>query len=340
MGITIKDVAAAAGTSVSTVSKVINGHYSISEETAARVRRVMQELNYYPNASAQSFARGTTKTIAVLANLAPNTAFQNPHMFEIIAGLEESLSARGYRLQLRGVDPATAYEVAKEVIYRQSADALAIHVSVIAYPLSGLLTKSHFPHIVLGAPNFESQVCWIDNNNVYSGTVAAAYLLSRGYQKIAFIGGQYYDFGSLHRLQGVKQELENAGLQLEDQYIWLGESTRADSFLMTMKLLDHKILPDAIICANNYIAMGCVDALCRKNIRIPQDIGIVAFDDYPLSQVIEPQLTIVDINVRDLGRQAGKLIIDIIKHPNKQIQTYVTTSNIVERKSTRRTNQT
>lgn len=94
------------------------------------------------------------------------------------------------------------------------------------------------------------------------------------------------------------------------------------------------------ICANNYIAMGCVDALCRKNIRIPQDIGIVAFDDYPLSQVIEPQLTIVDINVRDLGRQAGKLIIDIIKHPNKQIQTYVTTSNIVERKSTRRTKQT
>ena len=68
MGITIKDVAAAAGTSVSTVSKVINGHYSISEETAARVRRVMQELNYYPNASAQSFARGTTKTIAVLAS--------------------------------------------------------------------------------------------------------------------------------------------------------------------------------------------------------------------------------------------------------------------------------
>lgn len=144
MGITIKDVAAAAGTSVSTVSKVINGHYSISEETAARVRRVMQELNYYPNASAQSFARGTTKTIAVLANLAPNTAFQNPHMFEMIAGLEESLSTRGYRLQLRGVDTATAYEVAKEVIYRQSADALAIHVSVIAYPLSGLLTNRTF----------------------------------------------------------------------------------------------------------------------------------------------------------------------------------------------------
>lgn len=334
MGVTINDVAKAAETSVSTVSKVINGHYSISEETADRVRKIMQELNYYPNSSAQSFARGTTKTITVLTNLAPNTAFQNPHMFEIIAGLEEALSMRGYRLELRGVDATSVYDVAKDIIYRKSADALAIHVSVITHPLSGLLTKSHFPHIVIGAPNFESQVCWIDNNNVYSGTVAASYLISKNYRKIAFIGGQYYDLSSLHRLQGVKQEIENNGLQLEEQYIWLGESTRTDSFLMTMKLLDQKNLPDAIICANNYIALGCVDALGKKNLKIPEDIGVVAFDDYPFSQIIEPQLTVVNINVRDLGKQAGKMLTDIIRHPNKQIQTYVTTSNIIERKST------
>ncbi|MDO4810474.1 MAG: LacI family DNA-binding transcriptional regulator [Eubacteriales bacterium] len=339
MSVTIKDVAAAAGTSVSTVSKVINGHYSISEETAERVRSVIRELNYYPSSSAQSFAKGSTKTVTILANLAPNTAFQNPHMFEIIAGLEESLGAKGYRLQLCGVDTANVYEVAEEIISRRGADALAIHISVMTHPLSGLLTKLRFPHIVIGVPNFESQVCWIDNNNVYSGTIAASYLLSQGYRRIAFIGGQYYDIGSSYRLQGVKQEIENAGLQLEDQYIWLGESTRADSFQMTMRLLDQKILPDAIICANNYIAMGCVDALCKRNMKIPQDIGVVAFDDYPFSRMIEPQLTVVDINVRDLGKQAGKLLIDMIKHSNMQVQTYVTTSYIVERQSTMQVNQ-
>ncbi|MDY6180305.1 MAG: LacI family DNA-binding transcriptional regulator, partial [Candidatus Faecousia sp.] len=95
MGVTIKDVAKAAGTSVSTVSKVINGHYSISEETARRVRDVIRELNYYPSASAQSFARGATKEVAVLADLSPNRAFQNPHMFEIISGLEETLRSKG-----------------------------------------------------------------------------------------------------------------------------------------------------------------------------------------------------------------------------------------------------
>jgi len=183
-------------------------------------------------------------------------------------------------------------------------------------------------------PNFESQVCWIDNNNVYSGTIAASYLLSQGYRKIAFIGGQYYDLGSSLRLQGVKQGLENAGLQLEEQYIWLGDSTRADGFRMTEKLLEQKSIPDAIICANNYIAIGCVDALHKKGMKIPKDIGVMAFDDYPFSQIIEPQLTVVDINVRDMGNQAGKFLIDIIKHPNMQVQTYVTTSNIMARQST------
>ena len=144
MAVTIKDVAKAAGTSVSTVSKVINGHYSISEETSRRVREVIRELNYYPSASAQSFAKGRTKIVAVLANLAPNTAFQNPHLFEIIAGMEEALRGKGYRLFLRGVDETNAYEVAEEIISRRSADAVAIHVSVLTHPLSALLSRLRF----------------------------------------------------------------------------------------------------------------------------------------------------------------------------------------------------
>ncbi len=334
MGVTIKEVAEAAGVSISTVSKVMGGHYSISEATAQRVRKVMRDLNYYPNASAQSFAKGATQNVIVLANLSPNTAFQNPHMFEILSGLEESLRAKGYRLQLRGVDETTAYEVAEEIISRRSADALAIHVSVITHPLAALLTRLQFPHIVLGAPSFESQVCWIDNNNVYSGSMGASFLVSAGYKRIAFVGGQYYDLGSSNRLQGVKQTLQDAGLPLENRYIWLGESTRFDGHRMTRQLMEEQELPDAIVCANNYIALGCVDAVKELGYRIPEDIGIIAFDDYPFSSMIEPPLTVVDINVRDLGLQAGKFLTQIIRHPNMQVQTYATTSNLIIRNST------
>ena len=104
MAVTIKDVAQAAGVSISTVSKVLNGHYSISEKTVQNVQAVMRELNYYPSANAQSFASGANHTVVLLANLGPNMAFQNPHMFEIIAGMEESLRKRGYRLMLQGTD--------------------------------------------------------------------------------------------------------------------------------------------------------------------------------------------------------------------------------------------
>ena len=241
MGVTIKDVAEAAGVSISTVSKVLNGHYSISEKTAQRVRGIMREMNYYPNANAQSFASGSNHTVVLLTNLAPNAAFQNPHMFEIISGLEEALCKRGYRLILRGADATSACGIAEEIISRRSADAIAVHVGVMSHPLAAVLTRLQFPHIVLGAPDFESQVCWIDNSNTYSGTVAASFLLSRGYKRLAFIGGKSYDLGSALRLQGVKQGLSNAGEKLEDQYIWLGESTRADGFRMAESLLSPEV---------------------------------------------------------------------------------------------------
>ena len=335
MGITIKDVAKAAGVSVSTVSKVLNGHYSISEKTAEHVRAVMRELNYYPSANAQSFATGASRTVVLLADMSVNAAFRNPHMFEIISGLEEALRRRGYRLIIQGTDETSACSAAQEIISRRSCDAIAIHVGVMSPPLSAVLTRLQFPHMVLGMPNFDSQVCWIDHNNTYSGTVAAGYLLSRGYRKIAFIGGKYYDLGSSHRLQGVQQGLSGAGFPLEDQYIWLGDSTRADGYRMTCKLLDQKPLPDAIICANNYIALGCVDALHKQGLQISKDMGVMAFDDYPFSQIIEPQLTVVDINVRDMGAQAAKFLLDIIRRPNTQIQTYITTSNVIPRQSTK-----
>lgn len=335
MSVTIRDVAAAAGVSISTVSKVLNGHYSISEKTADHVRQVMQEMDYYPSANAQSFASGASRTVVLLANMSPDTAFQNPHMFEIISGLEESLRRKGYRLVLQGTDEASACTAAEEIISRRSADAIAVHVGVMSHPLSAVLTRRHFPHIVLGMPDFESQVCWIDNSNTYSGTVAASYLLSQGYRKIAFIGGRHYDLGSAHRLQGVKQGLSNAGVPLEEQYIWLGDSTRADGFRMTAKLLERRPLPEAIICANNYIALGCVDALHKNGILLPEQVGVIAFDDYPFSQIMEPPLTVVDINVRDMGIQAAKFLVDMIRHPNMQIQTCITTSNVIPRESTR-----
>lgn len=334
MGVTIKDVAKAAGVSISTVSKVINGHYSISEETQERVQQVIQELNYYPSASAQSFAKGATRTVTVLTDLGPNITFSNPHMFEIIAGMEETLRARNYRLVLCGSQSSTACEMAEEFISRRSADALAVHVSIMTHQLAALLVRTHFPHIVLGKPTFDSQVCWIDINNISSGIIAAAHLSQEGYRRIAFLGGREHDQNSTHRMEGIRQGLENVGLCLEDQFIWLGDSTPAEGLRMAKKLLNSKPMPDAVVCANNYIALGCVSAIRERGLEMPKQIAVMTFDDHPFSQIMDPPLTVVDIDVRGMGRQAGKFLLEIIRHPNTQVQTYVTTSNLMVRQST------
>ncbi len=334
MGVTIKDVAKAAGVSISTVSKVINGHYSISEETQERVQQVIQELNFYPSASAQNFAKGATRTVVVLTDLGPNTTFSNPHMFEIIAGMEETLRTRNYRLVLSGSQPSAACERAEECISRRSADALAVHVSIMTHQLSALLVRTHFPHIVLGKPTFDSQVCWIDINNISSCIIAADHLAQNGYRRIAFLGGWEHDQNSTHRMEGIRQGLESAGLCLDDQFIWLGDSTPADGLRMAKKLLCCKPMPDAVVCANNYIALGCVSAIREQGLEIPKQIAVMTFDDHPFSQIMDPPLTVVDIDVRGMGRQAGKFLLEIIRHPNTQVQTYVTTSNLMVRQST------
>lgn len=103
---------------------------------------------------------------------------------------------------------------------------------------------------------------------------------------------------------------------------------------MTRKLLTREPLPDAVICANNYIALGCVTAIRELGMKIPGEIAVMTFDAYPFSQIIEPPLTVVDIDVRGMGSQAGKFLMDMIRHPNTQVQTYVTTSNLMIRGST------
>ena len=105
---------------------------------------------------------------------------------------------------------------------------------------------------------------------------------------------------------------------------------------MTRQLLAMRPMPDAIICANNHIALGCMTAIQEAGLRVPTDMGVMTFDDYPFSQMTTPELTVVDIKVRDMGEQAGRLLVDNIRHPNIQVQTFTTNPVLIVRGSTQR----
>lgn len=336
MAVTIKDVAAAAGTSTATVSKVMNGSYSISQETIDRVNRVMKELDYHPNMRARNLSHQANQSIIFIAALGKNMGFLNPHMFEMLCGLEHTLSKKGYSLIVKDVLPSDVAEYVKESADTKVADGFILHASVITKQLDEVIYKNEIPHLVLGMPDFDSHFCWVDIDNKYAGEVAAKYLLTCGYQSIAYIGGTKDDRISMHRLEGVLSVLGRHEVNQSPKYVQYGPSDTESGYEMTKKVLSCKERPGAIVCSNNYLAYGCLKAIYDLGLKVPEDIGVLTFDDYPFSQLLRPMLTVVDIDVYNLGVEAGRNILTIVKKPHMHVQSYIINPSIIQRDSTKK----
>lgn len=338
MSLTIKDVAREAGVSIATVSKVINGKPSISESTRCRVLEVIKRLNYHPNAQASNFAREHSENIIFLAVTEPLTAFHNPHMFEIMCGAQNVIRGKKYNFSFLGVsDKASACREVADLIGRKAADGILIHGSATSPDLVSLLVRTGFPHVIIGRPPFPNTACWIDINNHVSGHLAAEYLTKCGYTHIAFIGGPYSDEISRHRLKGFVSSMRIFGLDVPEASVRYGTYSRQSGYEMMEDLLRESVPPDAVICEDNNIAMGAVSAIRKHGLEIPDNIGLITFDNYPLSQLIDPPLTVVDINVHKMGQQAAGILIKKIKNPALNIQSFTTVPELIIRSSTRNT---
>ncbi|MCL2035466.1 MAG: LacI family transcriptional regulator [Oscillospiraceae bacterium] len=338
MAVTIKDVAREAGVSVTTVSKVINGSPSISQATTDNVRAVMERLEYIPNQHATNLARASTKNIAFLTTLRKGQAFDYPHMFEIICGAENELEKSGYTLTLIDASREVKIgETAKKIILKKSADGIIIHDVPINRNIADFIIKKEFPHMVVGKPDFLHSVSWTDTNNILSGEIAARHLYQSGYSGIAFIGGKT-DSGSVipsHRLQGAQSFLQEHSAEIKEEYICHINYDVNESYGAMVSLLNKNNRPDAVICENNLIAVGVMNALKDKGIAIPKEIGVIMIDDNPYSKVITPAPTVVNIDVYDLGVQIIRNLIRKIKKPALQIQTYTTLPELIVRDTTR-----
>jgi LacI family purine nucleotide synthesis repressor len=336
--ITIKEVAKAANVSISTVSKVMNDAPTISDATKLRVKKIMEEMNYYPNVIARSFVQQSSKNIGVVMDLKRHYAFLNSHLYEILGGIEAILSDNDYTLTLLnssslkdGIDP---YE---KIILEKRVDGLIIHISNLNKTLCKKMDSMNFPYVVIGQPNFDFNVCWIDINNKLAGEIAGNHLIDEGYKKIAFVGGvTSKDNVSLNRQNGVLSALKQKGLTIHEEYIKEGDTSCEHSETMMRELLDLDTPPDSVICLNNYVAFGVIGAIKKARLNIPNDIAVISFDNYPLSMYTEPPLSVVDNDVFELGSHAANILLNKIANPNLQMQYSMLSPNLIIRESSKR----
>jgi LacI family transcriptional regulator len=335
MSVTIKDVAREAGVSISTVSKVLNHWPTISQQTVQRVEAVMKQLDYAPNNRAASLARRTTRNIVYLTSLAPDAAYNNPHMFDIMCGVQSALDKHGYSLTL--VNTAAEEQpgvTAERIIMQKLADGMVIHGTAINKYISSLLIRRDFPHIIIGHPHYDNRLCWVDTNNVLGGQLAAEHLFERGYQRIGFLGGRENDEISNLRLQGFRMAMQEQGYAVNEDWIMHSADDLEGSYTGAFSLLQRQDTPDAVICSSNLMAFGFQRVAETLHVRVPEQIAMITFDKYPYSAVIDPSPTLVHINVYDMGCEAGKMLLRELKNPGLQVQSYTTLPQVLCRATT------
>lgn len=337
MTITIKDIAKAADVSTATVSKVINGKMYVSPATRENVLRIMKELNYVPNASAANLARRSNKTILYADNFYKGAPYKNPHMFDIICGVSHELSRKGYHLSLLNLDSCGKHpkELFEEAIMSHSADGIILR-GVFATPqIERLMLRYDFPQICIGKPDFDTLLSWIDINNMLSANLAVEHLFSCGSQKIAFMGDHETDKIFMDRLRGFRAAMETVGLEVRDEYIAYNDPDINAIYEAATRILELSDPPDGIICTNGLMAVGTMRAIEVKGLSVPEEIELVAFDDYPYSPAVSVPPTVIDIDLFSLGVQAGNLLLKRVRDPAMLIQTYTALPRILERDTTR-----
>lgn len=332
MAVTIYDLAAAAKVSISTVSKALSDSYYVSEETRRRVQELAAEMDYRPNARARSFAQKKNGTVLFAADLSRGVGFENPHMFEIITGIERYLDEKGYSLILKHVARSTAPEEIHELMIGEQADGIILHAGIVTKELGVAMMKEELPHLVIGKPDFPSGLSWMDISHEAAGQLAANYLLDKGYRRIVFfMGDGETDVISARRLTGLLLVMEDENIPIETVK---NVTSYEQSRIVMEEILRRESVPEVILCTNNYLAMGCMQSIVSKGLSIPKDIALMTFDNYPFSMIVQPSLTAVEVDMFEMGWQAARFMLQKIRKPKLQTQSFCTTPSVIEREST------
>lgn len=332
----INDIAKAAGVSKATVSRIINGNPAISEETRQKVLKVMKELNYVPNSMARGLSNQQAFTVALLININDVKSFGNPFFYEVMHGIETVVYSRGLCMIIANLESSLKQnELLKWLIYGKRTQGVILPSSLMSNQLVKELKKIKFPFVTIGEPEgIKEPIDWVDINNYQGGMQALEHMLSQGYRRVAYIGGEQVKIFNKRRLGGYQAALEQNGLAYRPEYVCEGPSTKDNGYRSMKQLLSLPEPPDAIICSDNILCLGAMKAIHEAGLNIPNDVGILSFDNMPIADLVEPTLTTVDIDVFQLGVQTANILFKIIDNPEARQQQSLISTCIKMREST------
>lgn len=337
---TLKDVAKKAGVAPSTVSRVINDSSRISEETKEKVRKIMDEIGYHPNINARNLVKQRSHNLGLVIPYSTEEAFADPFYSEILRGIGVLAHSKGFNLLLL---TSNGEEEEKKTVLNavrgKQIDGVLLLRSKKEDKLIDELTKINFPFVIVGRPEEKDKYYWVNNDNIAASERVVDYLIEMGHKNIAMIVGDENYIMNEDRLQGYKNSFQKNNLEINEDLIVQSEKIDYQSiYMLSQKMIKEHPEITAFYGMSDTMSYTIMQAMNDMQMKIPEDVSIVGFNNNPMSKIVSPPLTTVDINIYLLGNKATELLIGVINGQIDKYQHTIVPTNIIERDSCKNLN--
>ena len=311
--ITMKEIAELSGVGKSTVSRYFNGGY-VKEETRQRIASVIEKYNYEPNV----FARLKAKKSKMIGIIAP--CLDSIVTGKVLMSIDRHLREEGYSTMIINTDHHEELELRyMEKLWRMNVDGLILSATHLSEAHYELLAKIDIP-VVVAAQNYRNGVCII-NDDYYGGKFVGSYIGERGYKHVACLCVDSWDEAvGVVRRSGIMDGLKDSGVQ--DIFIYLSDFSLEHACEQVEKILDEHTI-DALICSTDRQALGAYKVIRERGLRIPQDISVISFGGYDVSELLSPRLTTVRFDTEYSGKCCARMILRMINGEDVQPIQYV-----------------
>jgi LacI family transcriptional regulator len=301
---TLKAVAARAGVSFKTVSRVVNGEPGVSDGLAERVRTAADELGYRPDKGASALRRRDRRTATVGVLLQD---LSNPFSAAVLRAVEDVAQARSVVVVAGSIeeDERLQRDLVEELVARR-VDGLILAPVAADQSLPLAVRQAGPPVVFVDRAPAQDGADAVVVDNVGGARAATEHLLSHGHQRIAFFGDRPSITTATDRLAGYRAALHAAGVEPDPALVWMGPGSERAGYVATMRVLGLPEPPTAVFAAQNFLTMGALRALAFRGDH--HRVALVGFDDFPLADVLDPPVTVVAQDVAAVGRRAAQLL--------------------------------
>jgi LacI family transcriptional regulator len=302
------DVAARAGVSKMSVSRVVNGYPGVSPELSRKVGRAIRQLSYVPSQRGRSLAVGHTQLLGMIV-----LDVVSEWVWPLIRGAGREAERLGYQVLLRTTGAGRVADLPDPQLDSDLLDGLIIVSWRVPLAFSRRLARRGYPVVLVDAFDRPRGIAWVSSQDREGARLATRHLTDLGHRRIAFISGGAQPYLARQRLAGFRRGLQEAGIR--SAVVLQGDFSRLSGLRLARRLLRGRRPPTAIFAANDLMAIGALDAARELEVAVPAELSLVGFDDISSAGHVRPALTTVARPYEEMGALAVQQMVEAVRRP-------------------------